>query len=186
MKKIFLALTLAAFLFACNNEKKEDKASTDATTGTTTTDKKTTDELLDMSNGDGVKNAMMAFSKGDIDGMTASYDDNIKYRWSNGDSLTGKQAVKDYYNGRWKLIDSLSFSDHVVLPVRVNNVQTPYQVPGKWVLHWAFVHVKYKNGKKIDFWVHNDYHYNDADKVDLAIQYIDRHQLMEATKDLMK
>jgi len=183
MKKILFGVLTSALMIACNNEKAEEKpaASTDATV-TAASDKKTTDELLAISEGEGVKAAMNAFANRDVDGMTANYDDKVMYRWSNGDSLVGKQAVKDYYNGRLKVIDSLSFTDHVVLPVKVNNVQTPYQLAGKWVLHWAFAHVKYKTGKKINFWVHNDYHYNDAGKVDVAIQYIDMHQIREASK----
>ena len=183
MKKIIFGVFISAFMIACSNEKTEDKpaASSDATAATAS-DKKTTDELLALSDGDGVKSAMDAFANRDVDGMTASYADDIMYRWSGGDSLVGKQAVKDYYNGRLKLIDSLSFTDHVILPVKVNNVQTPYQLAGKWVLHWAFAHVKYKTGKKINFWIHNDYHYNDAGKVDLAIQYIDMHPIREASK----
>jgi hypothetical protein len=44
--------------------------------------------------------------------------------------------------------------------------------------------VKYKNGKTISFWTHADYHYNDAGKVDVGIQYIDRNQILEATKGM--
>jgi len=36
------------------------------------------------------------------------------------------------------------------------------------------VNVKYKNGKKLSFWIHSDFHYNAEDKVDIYIQYIDR------------
>ena len=34
------------------------------------------------------------------------------------------------------------------------------------------------------FWTHADYHYNDAGKVDVAIQYIDFHPIREATKGM--
>jgi len=184
MKKVLLGVFISAFLIACNNEKKDDKPATD--TGTApVSEKKAASELLPLSEGDGVKAAMAAFSKGDIETMTTNYDDNIRFLWSSGDSLIGKQAVKDYYTGRWKLIDSLDFSEQIVLPVKVNEMQTATNpTPGKWVLHWAFAHVKYKNGKKIHFWIHNDYHYNDAGKVDVAIQYIDRAPILEATKGL--
>ena len=183
MKKIFLGVMISAFLIACNDEKKEDKPAA-ADSNATAADKKAGDEILNISEGDGAKNAIMAFSKGDVDGMTAIYDDNVKFYWSGGDSLIGKQAVKDYYMGRWKLIDSLSYSEQIVLPIKVANPQSSYQAPGKWVLLWSFTHVKYKNGNKLNFWVHSDYHYNDAGKVDVAIQYIDKHPLMEATKGM--
>ena len=186
MKKIFLGFLVSAFLIACNNEKEDDKTTTDGTNTSTTVDKKTADEMLDMSEGDGVKNSLMALAKGDIEGMSANYDDNIRFVWSSGDSLVGKKAVEDYYKGRWKLIDSITFSDMIILPIRVNVQQSEFAPLGKWVLSWNFSHVKYKNGKKLDFWVHNVAHYNDAGKVDFMGQYIDRHPIMEATKDMMK
>ena len=89
-----------------------------------------------------------AFAKGDIDGMTANYDDNVLYTWSSGDSLRGKKAVADYYKGRWALIDSFSYSDQILLPIMARVQQSNAAPPGKWVLAWAFAHVKYKNGKK--------------------------------------
>lgn len=182
MKKILLGVFISAFLFACNNEKKDD--STVATT-TSSDDKKPAIEVLDMSATGPVKQSFDAFSRGDIDGFTANLDDNVRLQWSSGDSLIGKQAVKDYYNGRWKLIDSLSFSEHILLPIQMNESQSPQYAPtGKWVLHWTFAHVKYKNGKKIDFWVHNVNHYNAAGKIDFLGQYMDRGQLMEATRGL--
>ncbi len=182
MKKILLGVFLAAFLFACNNEKTESTGTTDATAATT--EVQTGDEILPMSEADGVKTSFAAFSKGDIDGMTANYDENIRFYWSGGDSLIGKKAVHDYYTGRWNLIETLEFAQHVVLPVKVNVSQAPGHTTGKWVLHWGNVNVKYKNGKKISFWVHNDYHYNDAGKIDVSIQYIDRQPLLEATKGM--
>jgi hypothetical protein len=109
----------------------------------------------------------------------------VAYRWSNLDSVMGKEAVIDYWNGRLKLIDSLSFSDVILLPIRVNESQSPkYARLGKWVFAWNFSHVKYKNGKWLHFWVHTDYHYNDAGKVDVVMQYIDRQPIMMATKGM--
>ncbi|MGQ0739192.1 MAG: nuclear transport factor 2 family protein [Bacteroidota bacterium] len=189
MKKFFIAATACLLLIACNNEKKDDKKTDDAgKTATTSGDeKKPATELLDISAGDAVKNSYAAFAKGDIDGMVADYDDNIRYTWSGGDSLIGKQAVKDYYTGRWKLIQSASFSKQIVLPLLVNESQQPdVAPPGKWVLYWHMADVTYKNGKNIKFWIHSVNHFNDAGKIDFIGQYIDRHPIMEATKDLMK
>ena len=188
MKKILLGICISVFLLACNSEKKEDKtASTDAVTTTAPTENKTAgDELLPASEGDGVKNSVIAFSKGDIDAMTSNYDDNVHFLWSNGDSMVGKKVVQDYYKGRWKLIDSLNYSDHIVVALNTRVQQSKFAPTGKWVLIWSFAHVKYKNGKKLDFWVHSVYHHNDAGKIDFIGQYIDRHPIMEATKDMMK
>ena len=66
-----------------------------------------------------IKQSFAAFAKGDVDGMTANFDDNIRYTWSGGDSRIGKQAVKDYYASRVKIIQSISFSNEIVLPVQV-------------------------------------------------------------------
>ena len=182
MKKILFGVFICAFLFACNEKAEESTDSTNATSTATAVTNKTTDEVLPMSEADDAKNSLLAFAKGDVNGMTAHYDDNAKYYWSSGDSLVGKQAIQDYYNGRWKIIDSIKVIDQVVLPVKVNTSQAPEHVLGKWVLVWSKMQVKYKNGKTIGFWTHADYHYNNAGKVDVGIQYIDRHQIMEASK----
>jgi SnoaL-like protein len=185
MKKIFPGVILSAFLFllSCNNE-----ATTEATgAATDSTSIKPSTEVLDVSEADAVKASFAALSKGDVDAMIANYDDNARQVWSAGDSAVGKQAIKDYWTGRWKLIDSLTFSEVIVLPIRLNESQSPKYAPnGKWVLTWTFSHVKYKNGKKLDFWVHTDYYYNEAGKIASVIQYIDRYPIMEATKDLRK
>jgi hypothetical protein len=183
MKKVFFGVFISALLIACNNEKTEENSSATAVTPSTET-KKSGDEILNMSEADDAKNSLMAFAKGDVNGMTAHYDDNAKYYWSGGDSLTGKKAIQDYYSGRWKVIDSVQVLNQVVLPVKVNISQAPQHALGKWVLVWSQLQVKYKNGKTIGFWTHADYHYNDAGKVDVAIQYIDRHPIMEATKGM--
>jgi hypothetical protein len=181
MKKILLGLAVSSFLFACSNDKKDDEK-----TSTMTSEKKMPVELLwDSTLTESVKASMTAFEKADIDGFTAGYDDNAKFYWSGGDSLIGKQAIKDYYNNRWKLINTLKFSNQIFLPVMAHEAPAPDVQGGKWMLHWYQVNVEYKNGKKIMFWAHNVSHYNDAGKIDNATQYIDRAPLMEATKDLM-
>ena len=130
---------------------------------------------------------MAAFENKDVEAYTANMDDNIKFRWSGGDSLVGKQAVKDYYTARFSIIDNIKFSNPIFLPVMANASPNGGATPGgKWMLNWYKVNVKYKNGKAIMFWVHNAMHYNDAGKVDESAQYIDRHPIMEATKDLVK
>ena len=137
-----------------------------------------------MSEADGVKSGLAAFSRGDIDGMTADYADTCFMLWSGMDSLRGKKAIKDYYVGRWKLIDSLNYSDHILVPLKVDMQQSQFAPTGKWILAWSFAHVKYKNGKRLDLWVHNVYHYNDANKIDFVGQYLDRAPIMAATKGM--
>ena len=187
MKKNVLFAACCMLLLSCNNEKKEEGKMDDGKKDAmSASDKKPASELLDLSEADPIKKSFAAFAKGDIDGMTADYADNIRYTWSGGDSLIGKQAVKDYYAGRVKLIKSISYSNDIVLPIQVNESQSPAAPVGKWVLYWTMADVTYNNGKNLKFWMHNANHFNDAGKVDFVGQYLDRHPIMEATKDLMK
>jgi hypothetical protein len=182
MKKFFIGVLISAFIISCN-EKTEEPTTTTTTADASSAETKTTgDEMLPTSEGDWAKTALAAFAKGDIDGMTANYEDTVLYLWSSMDSLRGKKAVQDYYKGRWKLIDSLSFSDHVILPVNMAVQQTAFAPTGRWTLAWSFAHVKYKNGKKLNFWVHNVYHHNSSGKVDFVGQYIDRAPINAASK----
>lgn len=184
MKKVFFGVLVSTIFISCA-EKAEEKTASETTPATTET-KKAATEVLDLSEADGVKAGIAALANKDAIGMTASYADNVLLRWSGGDSSMGKQAAIDYWNGRFKLIDSISFADNIFLPIKVNEPQSKYSTPGKWILAWSFSHVKYKNGKSLNIASHTDYHYNDAGKIDVVIQYIDRQPIMEATKDLMK
>jgi ketosteroid isomerase-like protein len=141
-------------------------------------------EILDMSTTAPLKNAFDALSRADIEGFTAELDDNVRMTWSSGDSLVGKQAVKNYWTGRWTIIDSLSFTEHIFVPMRTSIQQSVYAPTGKWILHWAMTNVKYKNGKKLTFWTHVVNHYNDAGKIDFVGYYMDRAPIMAATKGL--
>ncbi len=184
MKKIISFVFIAAFLFACNNEKKE---------GTATTEVKSdkpmapVELIMDSNLVNSVKAAFTAFENKDIDGYTANLADNVMFRWSSGDSLVGKQAVKDYYTGRFNIIDNIKYSNHIFLPLMANvSPNGGATSAGKWMLSWFQTNVKYKNGKSLMFWAHNAQHYNEAGKIDQFTQYIDRHPIMEATKDLVK
>jgi len=187
MKKFFLVAIAAGLLIACNSKKSEEKTEgTDTTKNSmSSTEKRPATEILDLSAADAVSKYMAAFSKADMDGMAADFADNIRYTWSSGDSLVGKQAVKDYYAGRWKLIDSISFSNEIKLPLQVNESQQPQAAPpGKWVLYWVFTNAKYKNGKKLAFWQHSVNHFDSTGKIDFVGMYLDRHPIMEATKGI--
>ena len=183
MKKFLFGVLISTIFISC--AEKAEEATTSETSAPTTETKKAATELLDLSEADGIKAGFAALANRDVNAMTANYDDNIAYRWSNLDSAMGKKAVMDYWNGRLNVIDSLSFSDLVLLPIRVNESQNPkYARPGKWVFAWNLSHVKYKNGKWLHFWVHTDYHYNDAGKIDVVLQFIDRQPIVEATKGM--
>ena len=185
MKKIISLVFFAAFLFACNSEKKDATAAAPEVKS----DKPMAPvELIWDSNFvNSTKATMTAFENKDVDGYTANMDDNIKFRWSGGDSLVGKQAVKDYYTGRFNIIDHIKLTNPIFLPVMANVSPNGGQTSaGKWMLDWYQVSVTYKNGKSLQFWAHNTMHYNAGGKIDESNQFMDRHPIMEATKDLMK
>jgi hypothetical protein len=185
MKKIISVFFVTAILFACNNETK--KADAPATETKSETGKAPVELINDSNLVNSVKNAFTAFENKDIEGYTANLADNVMFRWSGGDSLVGKQAVKDYYSGRFNMVDNIKFSSHIYLPIMANVSPDGGTVAaGKWMLSWYRVDVKYKNGKAITFWAHNTQHYNDAGKIDMFNQYVDRHPIMEATKDMVK
>lgn len=185
MRKIFFGVICSALLIACNDQTKSDNAANEQASVSSAGNKPPT-EVLDLKEADGVKASFAALSKGDVDAMLTNYADDATHFWSAGDSAVGKTAIADYWKGRLKLIDSLTFSETIVLPIRINESQSPqYATTGKWVLAWTFSHVKYKNGKKLDFWAHTDYYFNDAGKIANVIQYIDRAPIMEATKGLV-
>ena len=116
-----------------------------------------------------------------VDGWMSNYADNAKYRWSSGDSLSGKAEISKYWTDRRKnVIDSISFTNQVWLPIKVNTPQAGPDVPGVWLLSWYMVNAKYKNGKRLVFWVHTDHHYDANDKIDQTIQYIDRAPIVAA------
>ncbi len=185
MKKIISVIFVSAFLFSCNNEEK--KGETVAAEVKSDKPAAPVELIMDSNLVNSVKATFTAFENKDINGYTANLADNVKFRWSSGDSLDGKQAVKDYYAGRFNIIDNIKYSSHIFLPVMANASPNGGETPtGKWMLSWFKVNVKYKNGKSIMFWAHNVQHYNDAGKVDQFTQYIDRHPIMEATKDLVK
>lgn len=185
MKKIISVIVIAVFLFACNNEKKDETAAASAEVKSEKS-AAPVELIMDSNLVNSVKATMAAFENKDVNGYTANMDDNIKFRWSGGDSLVGKQAVKDYYAGRFAIIKSIKFSNPIFLPVMANQSPNGITAAGKWMLNWYMVDVTYNNDKNLKFWVHNAQHYNDAGKIDESAQYIDRHPILEASKDLVK
>jgi len=173
MKKMFTwALLGSALFFGCNNEKApETKEKTpDATTET----KSGPAEFADSKYSEIGKKGLAALSAGDIEGWMAGYADNAVFLWNNGDSIAGKTAITDYWKKRrTEAIDSISFTNQVFLPIKVNQPQSIEQ-PGVWLLGWYMTSAKYKTGKRMTQWIHTDMHFNDADQIDRVIQYLDR------------
>ena len=163
MKKVFLLALGYALLTACNAQQ-----------STTHTNAKAT-EFADAKYTAIGKGALESMHRGDMDKWLSIYADNAKYFWNGGDSLIGKAAISDYWRKRrTDVIDSISFTSDIWLPVKVNVPQQTVQTKGVWLLGWYLIKAKYKTGKWMVQWSHVDFHFDANDKVDQVVQYIDR------------
>jgi hypothetical protein len=137
-------------------------------------------EIVDISLSDPCKAGLAALSSGDVDAFVSAFADNAQYRFNSGDSIVGKEAITKYWKDRRaNVIDKISFSGDIWLAVTVNT-PAPGVLPGKWVFGWFKTDASYKKGKSMTQWIHTDYHFNAAGKIDLVIQYLDRLPIMQA------
>jgi hypothetical protein len=174
MKKILILAASCMVLFACSNDKKEETKTGETKTSADGDKAPPQSEFADAKYTEWGKKMTAQFSSGDMDGWMSNYADNAVYQWSAGDSLGGKAAIDKYWRDRREnVIDSISFSNDIWLPLKVNTPQRGPDAPGIWLLSWYQVDVKYKNGKRLMFWTHTDHHYDANDKIDRSIQYID-------------
>ena len=182
MKKILSLTAGCCILLACNNKPAEPaNVGTKDTMTVTKATEPPQSEFADAKYTDMGKRALEQLSSGDVTAWMDNYAENAMYRWSSGDSLAGKTAIANYWKERrGKVIDSIRFSNDIWLPLKVNRPQRGPDIPGIWLLGWYQVNVRYKNGKKLQFWVHMDQHFDQNDKIDLAIQYIDRAPINKA------
>jgi len=182
MKKLLSWMFGCCLLFSCTNSTKEPSAKDTTAMGpSASTNPPPQMEFADARYMEMGKKALQQFESGDITAWMEGYADDAVYIWSAGDSLAGKAAIANYWKERrGKVIDSLQFANDIWLPVKVNRPQKGPDMPGNWLLSWYEVHVKYKNGSRLVFWVHSDIHYNSADKIDRVIQYIDRAPINKA------
>jgi hypothetical protein len=174
MRKFLLPLSLSLLLFSCK-EKTEQPAKDEAMVKSSATKETPQSEFADAKYSEWGKQRMQQFQNGDIDGWASQFADDAVYSWSSGDSLAGKKAIIDYWKNRRKnVIQSISFTNDIWLPIKVNRPQKGPDAPGIWMLNWYQVDATYNTGKKLSFWVHTDSHFNSNDQVDRVIQYIDR------------
>lgn len=101
--------------------------------------------------------------------------------------IAGKPAITEYWTKRRaEVIDSISFSNPIYLPIKVNAPQS-IEAPGIWVLSWYMVNAKYKvSGKRMIQWIHSDSHFNENGKADRLIQYIDNDKIKAAMEKIIK
>ena len=181
MKQTISFLLLAVILASCSN----DQSAADNSSSTLDSSSKEvntrgyefgTEKYVQMA-----KQIMQDLSSGNVDGYTSAYADNAIYRFSGGDSLNGKQAITDYWKKRRsEVIDSLSYTSEIWLPINVSEPMSPGQPTGNYALTWNMVHAKYKSGKSMSQRMHMVFHFNDSDKVDRVTQYLDRVPVLAA------
>jgi hypothetical protein len=183
MKKLFFVLFSTIVFIGCNNNKTAEQKSEPAVASASDTKEIPPAEIADSKYIEIGKKGIAALSSGDIDGWMTSFADNAAYRWNSGDSLIGKPAITAYWKKRrGEVIDSITFTSDIWLPVKVNTSQQKVQTPGVWLLGWYMVNAKYKNGKRMIQWVHNDLHFDANDKIDNSIIYLDQAPIIQATK----
>lgn len=173
-----MPLLLAGILLACKDQKASEEAmvkSASSAEPATAAVKPMQSEFADPMYTDMGKKYLQLLQEGKIDEWSNLFADNAVYQWSSGDSLAGKKAIADYWKGRRaNVIQTISFANDIWLPIKVNVPQRGPDMPGVWLIAWNQVDVTYKNGKNLKFWIHQDFHYNNENKIDRLIQYIDR------------
>lgn len=178
MKKLLSLAAGCCILLACNNQPAAESSKSETPAAAAADAPATTPRDVDFADAkymDIGKAALAAMSKGDVAGWLSGYADNAVYIWSAGDSLSGLPAISKYWTDRRsKVIDSITFSNDIWLAIKVNKPQRGPDMPGVWLMGWYQFLSKYKNGQKAGGWIHMDLHFNDAGKIDRAIQYIDR------------
>ena len=185
MKKLMFWTICSLLFIACSDQKKEEPKTETPAAATAAPETKEAGpvEFADAKYMDIGKKGIASLSSGDIDGWMSSYADNAIYYWNAGDSVAGKAAITTYWKKRrTEVIDSISFSSDIWLPVKVNTPQQPIQAPGIWLLGWYKVDAKYKTGKRMTQWIHTDMHFDANDKIDRVIQYLDRAPINAAMK----
>jgi ketosteroid isomerase-like protein len=178
---IFLAIG-TSLLFACNNKPAEStEPAKDTAMAVKETKPAAAYEIGNMKYVDVGKKMLQQLASGDVDSWGDNFADNAVFQWSSLDSLAGKKAILDYWkNRRMKVIDSLQESEDVWIPMKVNTPQSRGDVPGDWLLSWYITNVKYKNGKRLVFLVHQLFHFNADGKIDRTIFFLDRGPINKA------
>jgi hypothetical protein len=173
MRKILLGTICLIMAAACKNDEGEKGTSQTVIAGESTKGQAPV-EFADQKYVDMGKKTLQQFASGDIDGWATGFADNIIFRWSSGDSLVGKEAITRYWKDRRKnVVSSIETSNGIWLPIKVNQPQS-IEEKGIWLLNWHQVKATYKNNETLNFWVHIDMHYNNDQKIDQIIQYVDR------------
>jgi hypothetical protein len=162
MKK-HLAIILVASLYACNSPKPDVADSVATPKQFEFGDEKYSDIAL---------KSLTELAAGNIEGFIAEYSENSVFSWSSGDSLTTKAAIVAYWKDRRaNLIDTIIFEKGTWLSIKSN--EAPPAV-GNWALNWSNFNVRYQNGKTVTMSIHHVFHFDNSDKIDRVVQFVDR------------
>lgn len=81
-------------------------------------------------------------------------DNYMGYGPSVGDSVNKADAIKSWMDNMANLYESIKYTRHKELAVTVNDGETA----GDWVLNWALLTIKYKDGRgPVNVWVNAVY-----------------------------
>ena len=174
MKKAFFFSLCSIVLFSCANQKTEAEKTETTVASTEVSAAPQPAEFADPKYAEIGKSGIANLSSGNVDAWMATFAENAVWQFNNGDSLVGRVAITDYWKKRrTETIDSISFSNEIFLPIKVNQPQSIEQ-SGVWVLSWYRTNAKYKTGKTMIQWIHTDLHFDANDKIDRVIMYLDR------------
>lgn len=174
MKKVIFFLLCSFVLFACSDSKTDAEKTETTVASTETAATPQPAEFADSKYGDICRKGLENLSSGDVDAWMSTFADNAVWQFNNGDSLTGKAAITDYWKKRRsETLDSISFSSQIFMPIKINQPQS-VEGTGIWVLSWYQTNAKYKTGKRMIQWIHTDLHFDATDKIDRVIMYLDR------------
>lgn len=170
MQKLLLIILFASLLWSCNLVTKDAPPPEQQAL-----------EFGEMKYGNICHEQLKQLSRGNMDDFINNFADNVIYRFNNGDSIIGKNAVAEYWRDRRNnVIDKIEFYNDIWLPLKVNDSSQDMRM-GMWVLGWYKTSSTYKTGKSMNQFIHTMYHFNEQEKIDEVIQYYDRLPIMQAT-----
>ena len=164
MKKMLMILIGGTLLWSCNKPAPEETVAAPPKPV----------EFADGKYTDIGKQSITKLAEGDIDAFLSNLSDNAVYLWNNGDSITGKQAIAAYWKDRrTNTVDTITFKNEAWLPIQAND-PPKHIAKGVWLFNWADFAITYTNGKTVNLNIHSVYHFDNSDKIDRVIQYLDR------------